>query len=395
MITEERMNIDERYKYLRKMRKRYDSASRKERSQLLCEMEIMTNLHRKSLIRLLHQPGPVRKQRRKQRGRGYSHRVDDAIRVVGESLDWICAERLQPTLAETVKHLAVFGEMQLSDDLLGELEAVSISTVHRIIKRVRQDEYRLPQKRGKPRYDSGVIAQIPARRIPWNEAEPGHFEVDTVFHCGPDASGDFVLSLQAIDVATGWSERCAIFGRGQRETVRGFDIIRERCPIPLREIHPDNGPEFMNHHLFRYFGETVKGVRLSRSYRYRKNDNRFVEAKNFTLIRAYLGHVRLDTRSQLQLLNALYDDMWLYYNFFQPVLRQTEKTFSYDQLGVRRVHRKHDTARTPLQRLLGCDVLHHQTREHLTKLYQSTNPRQLRLSIHRQLDQLFDTTTHN
>jgi hypothetical protein len=66
-------------------------------------------------------------------------------------------------------------------------------------------------------------------------------------------------------------------------------------------------------------------VTLSRSRPYHKNDNRFVEQKNATLVRRYLGDIRLDTVAQTQTLNQLYDKMWLFYNFFQPVMRLAEK----------------------------------------------------------------------
>ena len=94
MSTEEQMTIDERYKYLRMMQKRYRKAGRPERSQLLAEMQTVTQLHRKSLVRLL-KGELIRKPRRRQRGRKYGPEVDDALRVIAESLDYICAQRLQ------------------------------------------------------------------------------------------------------------------------------------------------------------------------------------------------------------------------------------------------------------------------------------------------------------
>jgi len=119
-----------------------------------------------------------------------------------------------------------------------------------------------------------------------------------------------------IDVATGWSERVALLGRSYLVMQDAFERIMARLPFPVREIHPDNGSEFLNHHLLRYFGQKLKGAKLTRSRPWQKNDNRFVEQKNDTLVRAYLGHERLDTAAQTQALNALYDQMWLYYNLF-------------------------------------------------------------------------------
>ena len=122
------------------------------------------------------------------------------------------------------------------------------------------------------------------KRIPWDEAEPGHFEVDLVHHCGPSASGEYVHTLQMVDVTTGWSERVAVLGRSFRVMRAGFQRCLERLPFPVLEIHPDNGNEFFNHHLVRFFRDAVQGVDLSRSRPYRKNDNRNVEQKNSSSI---------------------------------------------------------------------------------------------------------------
>ena len=145
MPTEDKMTIDERYKYLRRMQKRYKKAGRKERQELLDEMEIVTELHRKSLIRSMQ--GKIkRKHRRRQRGRSYGAEVDDALRVIAESTDYICAERLQPNLVWLAEHLGVHGEMTVTPQLLSQLEQISTSTVQRRLKRIHQDQPRLPRK---------------------------------------------------------------------------------------------------------------------------------------------------------------------------------------------------------------------------------------------------------
>jgi hypothetical protein len=82
--------------------------------------------------------------------------------------------------------------------------------------------------------------------------------------------------------------------------------ILERLPFPVIELHPDTGSEFFNQHLVRFWKDKVKGVQLSRSRPYQKNDNRMVEQKNDTLVRQYLGQLRLDTPEQITALNVLY-----------------------------------------------------------------------------------------
>ena len=332
MPDAERMTVDERRKCLKRMQTRYLGASREERGRLLDELVVLTGLHRKSVVRLLKGPSLARQPRRQQRGREYGAAVDDALRVIWETLDHVCAERLTPALVSTAEQLARHGELAVTEELLEQLGRISISSVQRRLTRLGQDTMRLP-RRG-PERANKVARAIPMKRIPWDTAEPGHFEVDLVHHSGPRSDGEFVHTFQMIDVATGWSERVAILGRGQRAMEVGTRQILARLPFPVKELHPDNGPEFLNPHLVRIWGEEITGLHLTRSRPYQKNDNRFVEQKNDTLVRAYLGQARLDTAEQCAALNALYDQMWVYYNLFQPVLHLVEKT--HDGTRVRR-----------------------------------------------------------
>jgi hypothetical protein len=227
------------------------------------------------------------------------------------------------------------------------------------------------------------------RRIPWNEQEPGHFEADLVHHCGATASGDYICTVQMIDVATGWSERRAVLGRSYLVMRDAFVCFLARLPFPVLEIHPDNGSEFFNHHMRAFWKDTLGPFELSRSHPYQKNDNRFVEQKNSTLVRAYLGHERLDTVDQTLALNNIYDKMWLYYNFFQPVMRLKEKIAVAKEGQPTRIRRRHDQARTPFDRLCATSAITEDQVHQLTALRQRTNPRQLRNEIRDLIAQLF------
>lgn len=179
-------------------------------------------------------------------------------------------------MVETAKQLARHEELVVSDELLAQLGRISVSSVQRRLSRLGQDTMRLP-RRGPERANT-VAQAIPMRRIPWDISEPGHFEIDLVHHSGPRSDGEFVHTFQMIDVATGWSERVAILGRGQAAMEHGTRQILARLPFPIKELHPDNGPEFLNHHLVRIWGEEITGLTLTRSRPYQKNDNRFVIA---------------------------------------------------------------------------------------------------------------------
>jgi len=388
MSTEDKMTIEERYKYLRLMKKRYVNTSRKEKGQLLDEMEEVTGLHRKSLVRLINSP-LKRKARSKERGRTYQHDFDAALRVIDESFDYLCAERITPNLAWMAQHLEAHGELRLPPRVREQLETVSVSTVRRRQRRFRKHLHipRLPRK--KP---SGpkLTQDIPMLRLSWDLAEPGHLETDLVHHCGPTAAGQYVCTLQMVDVATGWSERVAVLGRGGVVMEDAFRRILRRLPFPILEIHPDNGSEFFNHHMLRFWGEIVQGVTLSRSRPFHKNDNPHIEQKNSTLVRAYLGNERLDTVAQTIATNVLYDKMWVYYNLFQPVMHLDEKEFFPEEgQPLQRVKRRYDQAQTPFDRLCATEAILPHHRQQLDALRHRTNPRRLRQAIYDDIERLF------
>ena len=365
------------------MAERYRKAKRRERSELLSEMEQVSKLHRKHLIRLLNGESLERKKRSTPRSRTYGVEVEQVVLRVWESLDYICAERLTPSLARMAKHLASFGSLVLTAEVESQLATISPATVERMLRKNRARKARLPRKG--PHRANQVTKGVPMGRIPWDTADPGHFETDLVHHGGESASGEYGYTLQLIDVATGWSERVMLLGRGQQAMEVAFTQVLERLPFEVKELHPDNGTEFFNYHLVRFWKERVTGVRLSRSRPYQKNDNRHVEQKNDTLLRQYFGELRLDTAEQVAAGNALYERMWLYYNLFQPVMHLSEKIGEGDK-----VRRKWDEAQTPYQRLLATGVLSQEQQERLQTLYEQTNPLRLREEIYTGLAALWD-----
>jgi len=344
----------------------------------------VTGLHRKALIRLMRSE-PKRRPRRTGRKRTYNGRVEQVVRVVDAALDHPCRERLTPMLPTMADHLCSLGRLSISDETRELLGTISVSSVGRILRRIRQDEPHLPRRR----YATGISriqAQVPIRKIAWDTAIPGHFEVDLVFHSGPYATGEFAYTLQMVDVATGWSELAAVLGRSYRVIQDAFHRCLRRLPFPVLEIHTDNGSEFLNAHMLSFWKERYKGVFLSRTRPYHSQDNRFVEHRNGALVRALVGHDRLDTAEQTRQLNRLYDTVWSYFNFFQPVMRLTGKTHADG-----RTHRKHEDVRTPLQRLCQSSVLRPDTIDRFRHDFRAADPFLLLDTIDAQLDLLLDS----
>lgn len=345
MPAQDEMTIEERRKYVKLMAGRYQHAKRKQRSQLLTEMEQVTKLHRKHLIRLLNGASLQRKQRQRPRGRTYGLEVERVIVQVWESLDYICARRLTPSLLKMARHLAKLGVLVLTAEVEKQLARISVATMERWLRRHRSAKARLP--RPGLRRTHQVTKGVPMKRITWDIKDPGHFEVELVHHSGESSAGEYGHTLQLIDVATGWSERVMLLGRSYQAMRAAFERISQRLPFAIVELHPDNGPEFFNGHLVRYWQEKVTGMQLSRSRPYHKNDNRNVEQKNDTLVRRYFGEGRLETPEQIAVGNQLYEQMWLYSNLFQPVMHLSEKIVEGD-----RTQRKWDEAKTPYERLV-------------------------------------------
>ncbi|MCJ7435125.1 MAG: hypothetical protein MUO77_16710 [Anaerolineales bacterium] len=189
MSETEQMSVNERRKYLHKMRIRYwQVKSKKEHSALLDEMQTVTNLHRKSLIRLI-KGELVRKPRQWQRGKTYGSEVKATVEKIAYSLDYPYAERLQPNLVWMAEHLNAHKEIELTPEIKTKLEKISISTVRRLLPPSQRTAARIAHRKGQPREVFAQRQVIPMRRIPWDESVPGHFETDTVHHCGISASG--------------------------------------------------------------------------------------------------------------------------------------------------------------------------------------------------------------
>ena len=388
MATQDRMGVDERFRYLRMMRDRYHSEDRLGKGSLLDEMEAITGLHRKHLTARMNSLGPNRRPRKRERSRTYGPDVEKAVISIADALDWICAERLTPALPKMARHLAKFGEIEADPELPGILKEISISTVRRILKRAGTPADRLPSAPRGRRPDT--LAQALDRvSIPWNEPEPGHFEVDLVHHGPSGSAGPLVYTLQFIDILTGWAERIGILGHAFDTVWRACLYFDEQCPIPVREIHTDNGGELIDLPLVsRYGQEIVHGRSNGGQSGYTDGENH-VDERNGGRVRAFLADVYLNTPKHVAALNDLYYDMWLYYNFFQPILRQTARGAVLYSNGICRITRQQDQAKTPLERLFRArPPIARETADSLSALYEKTNPRALHRRIHQRLAEL-------
>ena len=221
---------------------------------------------------------------------------------------------------------------------------MSASTIDRILRRWRGNGPRHGLSTTKP----GTLLKnaIPVRTFSeWSESKPGFLEVDLVAHCGDSAEGFYLTTLSAVDVATGWYEPVAVWGKGQDRVGGAVYDVRQRLPMPLLGLDSDNGSEFINQSLYDYCRQNA--ITFTRSRSYKKNDSCHVEQKNWSVVRRTIGYDRFSSKAAFKALDDVYTLLRLYVNFFQPVLKLVGKS----RQGAK-VHKVYDTAQTPYQRLL-------------------------------------------
>ncbi len=289
--------------YTEAVRGRYFRATKKEKGRILDEFTEVIGCHRKAAIRLLrraNQPGA-----NKSRGRPLQYgAATDALRVAWEATDRLCSKRLHPFLPELVKVLRRHGDRTITAEIEAQLCRMSPSTIDRLLRPWRRLGGRRPFTTTKP--GSLLKSSIPIRTFAdWQEDGPGFLEIDLVSHCGESAEGFYLTTLSTVDVASGWSECMAVWGKGQERVGAAVHRVRQRLPFPLLGLDSDNGSEFINQHLYRYCQR--EGITFTRSRSYKKNDSCHVEQKNWSVVRRVVGYDRYSSRAALERLNMLYD----------------------------------------------------------------------------------------
>lgn len=379
------MDLMARNQYLKTVveKQNYGRLAKKEKSTLLNEYCRTTGQNRKHII---HKIGckkylKANKARRKRK-QYYDNPVVAALVQCWKIFDRPCGQRLVPLLKTEVDRLRELGELKCSNEVAMKLKTIAFRTVDWKLKHQKEFE-RLKHKYCKHK-NPLLYQKIPIKLSDDMSRDLlGNIQIDLVEHCGQSTFGEYICTLSTADINSGWWEGGAIMGRGQGRTFDSLKNIRKRYPYPWKEIHSDNGSEFINWHLFRY----TKGENLgfSRSRPNKKNDNCFVEQKNWTHVKKFVGYLRYDTDEELKILNSLYNnELRFYKNFFQPVI----KLISKERIGGR-IHRKYDIPQTPYHRLIKSGEVPMRIKKELKMLYGLLNPARLKRIIDEKLELLF------
>jgi len=358
---------------LERIRARYLKASKAEKQIILDELTATTGYNRKYAIRVLRHPRRSKGLKKAGRKRRYTGETIQILEQLWEMGGRLCSKRLHPFLPEWIRKLEECGEISLTQEVKAQLLSMSRSTIDRRLQPARIKE----KKRGLSSTKPGTLLkrQIPVRiYTPWDEQQPGFLEIDLVAHCGETTAGNYLNTLTATDLATGWTECLALPNKTQTATFLAIKKLQERLPFPLLGLDSDNGSEFINDMLYRFCLD--QQITFTRCRPYRKNDQAHVEQKNWSVVRHTVGYDRFETQAELDLLSSIYADLRLFVNFFQPV----EKLISSTTInGVK--HKQYDQAKTPYQRVLEDPRVDEKYKTQLRILYNSLNPVTIREAL--------------
>ena len=372
-------------KYLRRLQVRYRKASRKERTAILDEFVKTTGYHRKHAIAVLNGrrervQGPIRRPRRAK----YGAEEAAALAILADLFDNICSKRLRAAMNVELPRLYEAGVVQVSRACYRKLLAVSPATMDRL--RARRE--RVPGKRrGFTKPGTLLKDRIPIRTwAGWTDRQPGFCEIDLVDHSGGRVirGSDHAWTLCFTDIDTAWTECVAVCNKAQVHVFAAIQRARQRLPFALLGIDSDNGAEFINDQLYRYCHQ--EQITFTRGRAGRKNDNPYVEQKNWSVVRRAVGYCRYDTPEQLDLLNTLYALLHYYVNFYLPVMKLAEKV----RIGSK-VKRVYDEPQTPYARALSSPHVPEADKAELREAYGYLDLVSLRQRIDELQDQLLAT----
>jgi hypothetical protein len=193
-------------------------------------------------------------------------------------------------------------------------------------------------------------------------------------------SGSFIWTLSSVDIASGWTELRAIWNRSQHASLQGLESIESSQPFKLLGLDSDNGGEFLNYFVYDWLKE--KGIYQTRSRPYFKNDQAYIEQKNYTHVRGLLGYDRISHHELLPQLNELLQLWSLWKNLYSVTMKQESRI----REGSKFVRRHAKTSQTPAQRLLKSAELSAEHRKKMEDYLATTNPFEMKAEIRKRED---------
>ena len=374
------MDLATKQSLVRSLSSKYKKASWQMRKQMIDQLVLATGYRRDYASHILRKPPGSPKKKLKRISKSKYEMILSPLRKIYGFSNFASGKRLVGMIPSYVETLVRDRELFLTDKQKELFLTVSAATIERLIKSERKKVFGKGRTTTKP----GTLLkhQIPIHVFTrWDDRKPGFGEVDLVAHCGVTVKGHFAYTLDFIDLDTNWDECVAFLGKGENAAMGAVQTIRARLPFDLLGIDSDNGDEFINWELYRWCKK--EKITFTRCREYHKNDQAHVEEKNWSVVRRYTGYKRFETQEQVDLLNKLYEQLRLYFNFFQA----TQKLERKERINgkVKRVYPK---AKTPYHRVLEHKDIPEKNKEKLRELYKTLNPAKLLRQIQEITDQL-------
>lgn len=367
--------------YLSAIRERYQNSRKSKKSLILDEFCHVCGYARQYAIAILN--GHIEPLERLPRGRHVKYGVEVVFHLsrLWKALGMPGSTKFKAALPEWLEydeHPALSESPGLKQKLLD----VSRPQMDRLLRPYRVGtQHGLSGTRGAARR---IKNQIPIQAKDWNVTEPGQqAQADTVAHCGDSLLGQFVNSLTVTDIYSAWTENRALWGKSSAQVIIAMRDLEMNLPYKLLGFKSDSGSEFINYELMAYFRENraENPVIMTRSRPYKKDDNCYVEQKNFTHVRELFGYARLDDREYVALMNEIYTRFWgPLQNFFMPSQKLLRKT----RIGAR-IKKEYEPAKTPYQRLMESPALSEEQKSSLKQRKAQLNPFHLQKELQSKL----------
>ncbi|MFO1060080.1 MAG: hypothetical protein U1E53_24320 [Dongiaceae bacterium] len=158
-------------------------------------------------------------------------------------------------------------------------------------------------------------------------------------------------------------------------------------PFPLCGVDFDNDGLFMNEPVVDWCRQ--RGLEVTRSRAYHKNDQAWVEQKNGAVVRRLVGYGRMDGLSAARCLARLYAAARLHGNLFQPSFKLKEKR----RIGGR-VRKRYHPPEPPVARVLAHAAVSEQIKQGLRRLYAKADPVLLLVEIRAAQAELGERVDH-
>src|SRR3990167_8935503 len=375
------MSKTTRKEMLPRMRERYLRRGKKGKKVMIDDLCDQCNYSRKHAIKLLNAKAGWGGDPQKRKGRPprYGKDTEKIVLKLWQVSEQTCGKRLKAMVPLWLPYYEkMYG--QLKESIQEQVLSISAAQIDRILSPHKVMKGRCGTKPG-----SILKTQIPIRTDNWDATQPGFLEADTVAHCGGSLAGDHIWSVTYTDIFSGWTVNRGVWNKGADGIVKATQSMEELLPFEILGFDCDNGSEFLNQHLIRYLQNRPIPIQFTRSRPYHSNDNAHVEQKNWTHVRQLFGYHRIEDKTLLDQMNALYkNESSLLHNYFYPATKLIDK--HRIQSKIKKIH---DKPQTPYQRLMASEHINAKQKERLTDIYKKLNPFELKKTQEIKLKNIF------